>query len=172
MNLPSLWLRMCVPLWHAMRLSNSYNISNAAAGECFLGWFLTGERKVMQRLSFHEPGVEGSFPFEPRSCVCWWAEAPPTPRWECNYNVLRFLTSCVWVMGWNLNNLSFTYLHSREYPSRRQGRRGEYLLEEAESSSRPLLTLFEENVVGFCSDLFLFALQTKTSFYSRTEIYR
>lgn len=37
------------------------------------------------------------------------ADEPKLPRWECNYNVLRFLTSCVWVMGCNLNNLSLSY---------------------------------------------------------------
>lgn len=61
-----------------------------------------------QRLSFYQPGLWGWFHFEPQSCGCWWwARAP---RWECNYNVLPFLTSCVWVMGCNLNNLSFSYL--------------------------------------------------------------
>lgn len=29
------------------------------------------------------------------------ADEPKLPRWEFNYNVLRFLTSRVWVMGWN-----------------------------------------------------------------------
>lgn len=38
------------------------------------------------------------------------ADEPRLPQWERNYGVPIFLTSSVWVMSWNLNNLSFRYL--------------------------------------------------------------
>lgn len=107
------------------------------------------------------------------------ADEPKLPRRECNYNVLRFLTSCVWVMGRNLNNPSFSYLERAALCAHSISRSFHVAMEEEVSTdckrtSYPQAyysSSLEENVTGICWELSYLHFKLNDVFYGNIQIW-